>query len=316
MKRLLTLLALFLLLASMAFAQEKVVFTPQWTAQAQFAGFYMAKEKGFYEEEGLDVTILHVGVSSSKSPTLMLQEGVCQIAMAQLVHAIQLKSQGVDMVNVMQVSQNSGLMFVSQTPISSLNQLAGKRVGKWKSGVGIIGELFFNDFGIDVQWVDFINGVNLFVSGAVDATMCYSYSEYFQLMLARGRIPAENTIRLSSLGYNYPDDGVYVLRKYLEKHPGTIRKFVAASIKGWQYAREHEDETLDVVMRYVDENHILTNRVLQKHMLREVLSLQVNPGSGKADYSPVSRTTFDELQSALFQQGLIVNPVDYKDFQR
>ena len=73
-------------------------------------------------------------------------------------------------------------------------------------------------------------------------------------------------------------------RDYYAKHQEQARRFAEASRKGWEWAAQHPDETLDIVMQYVNKNHIATNRVLQRLMLKEVLRLQVDRESKKREF--------------------------------
>ena len=85
-------------------------------------------------------------------------------------------------------------------------------------------------------------------------------------------------------GYNVQEDGLYVTREYYNKHREEAKKFAQASRRGWEWAAAHPEETLDIVMKYVQESHLITNRVLQKLMLEEVLRLQVDRESGKREF--------------------------------
>ena len=80
------------------------------------------------------------------------------------------------------------------------------------------------------------------------------------------------------------EDGVYMTREYYESHREQARRFAAASRKGWEWAAQHPDETLDIVMQYVDRENIATNRVMQRMMLKEVLRLQVDRESKKREF--------------------------------
>jgi NitT/TauT family transport system substrate-binding protein len=73
-------------------------------------------------------------------------------------------------------------------------------------------------------------------------------------------------------------------RDYYTKHKEQARRFAQASKKGWEWAASHPDETLDIVMQYVDKNHIATNRVLQRLMLKEILRLQIDRESKKREF--------------------------------
>jgi NitT/TauT family transport system substrate-binding protein len=121
-------------------------------------------------------------------------------------------------------------------------------------------------------------------TGAIDATLAMSYNEYYQLVQS-GFIPTkDNVYRFCDHGYNVQEDGVYMARDYYLKHREQARRFAAASKKGWEWAAAHPEETLDIVMRYVQKEHIATNRVLQQLMLKDILRLQVDRESKKREF--------------------------------
>ena len=111
---------------SIANAQQKLVFTPQWTAQAQFVGFYVASSMGFYQEAGLDVVIRHP--AASKPSINYLTEGESQFITLNLVTAMTFIDNGIPLVNVLQMSQQNNLMIVSHTPLNGVESLRGKKV--------------------------------------------------------------------------------------------------------------------------------------------------------------------------------------------
>ena len=111
---------------------EEIVFTPQWTAQAQFAGYYAALEKGFYKEAGLKVTIKHP--SPSNSSVNMLKEGKANFITIYLVAALKSVAEGVPMIHLLQTSQNNAQMIISHKPLKDINSLRGMRIGRWKMG--------------------------------------------------------------------------------------------------------------------------------------------------------------------------------------
>ena len=111
-----------------------------------------------------------------------------------------------------------------------------------------------------------------------------SYNEYYQLVQAGMEMTDKNVYRFCDHGYNVQEDGVYMSRDYYEKHKEQARRFAEASKKGWEWAAAHPEEALDIVMQYVDRNHIATNRVMQRLMLKEVLRLQVDRESKKREF--------------------------------
>lgn len=310
MKRILVPL-LFLVSAACAYSQ-KVVFTPQWTAQAQFAGYYMALEKGFFAEEGLDVEIRHSGQNSTEKNDELLVKGETQIAGIQLIQAIINRADGKSLVNVLQLTQKSGLWCVSRNPISDPVQMNGMRIGRWKVGFSEFCDMVECYKGIKVNWIPFINGINLYVFGAVDATLCYSYSEFISLELAMGKIPEDHILKFSEFGYNCPEDGLFVTEEYYAANKETVDKFVRACKKGWDYARNHRQEAVDVTMRICKENHVATNRAMQSKMLDSYLDLQKGE-DGSSDYAPVTKPVFDDIVGALLNTGYITKTVNYNE---
>lgn len=295
---------------------QKLTFMPQWTPQAQFAGFYMAQEMGFYAQEGLDVEIRHIKANSTESILTQLVSGKVQIAGQQLLQSIIARSDGQKILNVMQITQKSGLWCVSHTPVSKPEDLQGMKIGRWKSGYSEFCDMLETYNNLHINWVPFINGINLYVYGAVDATLCYSFSEYIALQLAIGDIPDNQVLKFSDFGYECPEDGLYVTEEYYAQNKDAVDKFVRASKKGWEYARTHKKQTLEVVMRICSENHIVTNRAMQERMLDNYISLQTNPATGKIDFAPVTLPVYNDVTKALLETGYIVNKPEYKEVIR
>ena len=283
MKQTLYLLFITMLATSLtATAQyETIVFTPQWTAQAQFAGYYVAEAKGFYREAGVKVRIEH---PSATQPAMnRLRQDECQATTLQLCQALEIIDGGIPLVNILQTSMNNAMVIVSARNRNPLTH-KGAKVGIWSVGFGQLAICMSNKEKLDYQWVRFAQNVNLFAAGALDATLAMSYNEYYQLMQAGIRMTDKNVYRFCNHGYNVQEDGLYMTRKYYDEHKEQALRFAQASRKGWEWAAAHPEEALDIVMQYVDRNHIATNRVLQRLMLKEVLRLQVDRESKKREF--------------------------------
>ena len=260
---------------------ETIVFTPQWTAQAQFAGYYVAETKGFYREAGVKVRIEHP--SATQPAMTRLRNNACQATTLQLCQAMEIIDEGIPLVNILQTSMNNAMVIVSARGMDPLKQ-KGARVGIWSVGFGHLAICMSIKDHLDYQWVRFAQNVNLFVSGALDATLAMSYNEYYQLVQAGVRMTDKSVYRFCDHGYNVQEDGVYMTRDYYEKHKEQAHRFARASRKGWEWAAQHPDETLDIVMQYVEKNFIATNRVMQRLMLKEILRLQVDRESKKREF--------------------------------
>ena len=272
---------LILLTSAYAGAQEHLVFTPQWTAQAQFAGYYVAQEMGFYKDAGIDVEIVHP--TATLSAMNRISRNQSQATTLQLCQAMEIIDSGTPLVNILQTSMNNAMVIASRRNRNPLSQ-KGARVGIWSVGFGQLAICMSQKDSLDYDWVRFATNVNLFIKGAIDATLAMSYNEYYQLVQAGYKLDSTNVYRFCDHGYNVQEDGVYVTRSYYRKHKDLARKFADASRKGWEWAAAHPEETLDIVMKYVNDNHIATNRVLQRLMLEEVLRLQVDRESGEREF--------------------------------
>jgi NitT/TauT family transport system substrate-binding protein len=271
-------LLLPLLAASQETALPVVRFIPQWQPQAQFAGYYVAYEKGFYRERGLDVQILRGG--PERPPSEMLAQGRADFGTLQLTTGIVRRARGLKLVDVCQVTQHSALMLVAKrsSGIIEPKDLNGKKVGVW--GEDFRGQLdaFFRKYHLKVYPVPQGATLNLFLRGGVDAASAMWYNEY-HLLLDSGLNPEELTaFFLAAHDLNVPEDGIYCLEKTYKERPRVCHAFVQGSITGWQYALAHFEETLDIVMKYVDEAHVPTNRLHQQWMLERMRTMILAAG--------------------------------------
>ena len=305
-----TIYILLLCLATTAAAQDDTfVFTPQWTAQAQFAGYYVAEAKGYYREAGVKVRIEHP--TATLPATTRLQKNECQATTLQLCQALEMVDAGIPLVNILQTSMNNAMVIVSARGKNPLTQ-KGARVGIWSVGFGQLAICMSKKEHLNYQWVRFAQNINLFVSGALDAMLAMSYNEYYQIIQAGIEVSDKNIYRFCNHGYNVQEDGVYMTREYYEEHKEEARRFAQASRKGWEWAAHHPKEALDIVMQYVDRDHIATNRVMQRLMLMEVLRLQVDRDSKKREFR--LRPDMVKLASRLMRENrMLSREVTYEE---
>ena len=288
---------------------ETIVFTPQWTAQAQFAGYYVAEAKGFYREAGVKVKIEHP--STTQPAMARMRKNQCQATTLQLCQAMEIVDEGIPLVNILQTSMNNAMVIVSAKNQDPLTQ-KGARVGIWSVGFGQLAICMSIKDHLNYEWVRFSQNINLFVAGALDATLAMSYNEYYQLVQAGIEMTDKNVYRFCDHGYNVQEDGVYMERSYYLKHKDQARRFAQASRKGWEWAAQHPEETLDIVMQYVNKNGIATNRVIQRLMLKEVLRLQVDRESKKREF----RLRPDMVQRAstlMLENQMLSRDITYKE---
>ena len=309
------LIVLFLLLGMVtsSHAQTKLVFTPQWTAQAQFAGFYVAEAKGFYKEAGLNVSIEH---PSPSNPNInRLKTGQSQFITFHLVSAMKFIDQGLELVNILQHFQQNMQMIVSHTPLKGVESLRGIKIGHWKSGFSELAFSLDNKYNLGIQWVPFISHVNLYISKAIDATMAMSYNEYYQLIIAGQKIQKDQTLYFRDIGYNVPEDGLYTTAQFYKSHKKEVEKFVEATRKGWEWAYNNPDETLDIVLMYCHANNVATNRGIQKWMLEECLNALKDIHTGNRPYT-LDPKGLDLANKVMTEGQIIKQPISYQQITK
>lgn len=288
---------------------DTIVFMPQWTAQAQFAGYYVAETMGFYREAGVKVRIEHPSATLSAMERLRRKE--CHATTMQLCQALEIVDDGMPMVNILQTSMNNAMVIVSARNKNPLTQ-KGERVGIWSVGFGQLAMCMSIKDNLNYQWVRFAQNVNLFVAGVLDATLAMSYNEYYQLMQAGISMNDQNVYRFCDHGYNIQEDGLYVSREYYEEHRDQAKRFAAASRKGWEWAAQHPEETLDIVMKYVERDHVATNRVMQRLMLTEVLRLQVDRESKRREFR-LRPDMVQQVSRLMKENKMLSREVTYKE---
>ena len=289
---------------------QQITFTPQWTPQSQFAGYYAALENGYYAEAGLDVAIVHP--TSSNNSMDMIKDGTSDIISSELIQAMMTTDDDLKLVNLLQTTQHSTLVLISRTKnVRDFADLAGCRIGTWKVGFSEIPHMIDEEQHLDIEWVKLINSLNLYIAGAIDATLAKSYNEL--ILFSMSGITPGSVLYFSEHGYDFPEDGLYVSEAFYKKNPEKCRLFAEASKKGWDWVRDNREEALDIVMKYVKESNVPTNRYNQKWMLDAILTAHEDVKGGTPSYR-LDEEAFNRLNEALVKYGYIARPVVYERF--
>jgi NitT/TauT family transport system substrate-binding protein len=294
---------------------KEATFIPQWSDQAQFAGYYVAYEKGFYEKYGIDLTIMDGGPDSPS--TEYLKNGKSDFATMFLSTAIREKADGVNLVNIAQIVQRSALMLIAKksSKIDDPKDMDGKKIGLWGPEFQVQARALFKKYNVEPKIVPQSRSVNLFLRDGVDVVSAMWYNEYHTI-LNDGINPEElTTVFFSDYGLNFPEDGIYTLIENFEKDPSLSCAFVRASIEGWKYAFENPDEAIDIVLKHTRNSKLPANRVHQKWMLGRMKDIILGMGEltkigvlNEADYNKVT----DELKKS----GFIKDPPEFRDFYK
>jgi NitT/TauT family transport system substrate-binding protein len=238
-----------------------VTLQSKWVVQAQFAGYYAAVDQGFYEDEGLDVTIRPGGPDIV--PEQVVAGGQAEFGINWLDSLLATRDKGQDLVNIAQVFTRSGMTEVTwkDSGLDDITKLEGKKVGVWLGGNEhkLFAALTKN--GIDPQQdVDIVAqpfDMNLFLNREVDAAAAMTYNELAQVLEVEnpetGELYTEdelNVLKMSDLGTGALEDGIFVRGDWIEDEANqdVATRFLKASFRGWIYCRDNPDSCVDIVL--------------------------------------------------------------------
>lgn len=249
--------AIVAITASIVNAADNVTVQLKWVTQTQFAGYYVAQDKGFYEAEGLNVTIKAGGPDIG--PMSVLAGGGADVAVDWMPSALAAREQGFANVNIAQPFAGSGMMLVCRKDrgVNSVADLKGKNLYVWYYGNEWPFLSWMNKLGLATDGSD--GGVSVFrqgwdilplTQGDANCVSAMAYNEYWQV-LAEGLTPEELTVfKYEDEGVATLEDGLYVKEENLSDPAFVDRmvRFVRASMKGWKYAEANQAEAAQIVV--------------------------------------------------------------------
>ena len=291
------------LAAAPAMAADAVTLQLKWVTQAQFAGYYVAKDKGFYTEENLDVTIKPGGPDIA--PEQVIAGGGADVIVDWMGGALAARDKGVGLVNIAQPYKKAGMELVcpKDGPVKTEADFKGKTLGVWFFGNEYPFYAWMNKLGLPTEGGP--DGVTVLkqsfdvqplIQKQADCISVMTYNEYWQLIDAAYKPEDLVVFNYTAMGVDLLEDGLYAMEDKL-KDPAfeeKMVKFVRASMKGWKYATENPDEAAGIVVEAggQDENH-------QKRMVGEVAKL-IDNADGKLIEAAYKRTA-----DALLAQKII-----------
>lgn len=292
--------------------ESSCTFLPQWSPQAQFAGYYIAQEKGFYRAHGIDLVLMRGG--PELPPIAALESGKADFATAFLATALQEHDRGAPIVNIAQIVQRSSLILVAKksSGIKSPQDFQGKRISVWPN-FDTQPKAIIRKFNLRVDVIPQHQTLNLFMRGGCDLASAMWYNEYHTLLNSGYDEEELQTFFYDDFGLNFPEDGIYCMKETLKKNPPLCRAFVNASLEGWLYAFEHPEEALDIVMQYVHEANLPTNRVHQRWMLDRMRDI-IHPDGDTSVLGHLKQEEFQTVVQELLRDQMIHNAPDYQDF--
>ncbi|MBO9467458.1 ABC transporter substrate-binding protein [Tropicibacter sp. R15_0] len=288
--------ATFALTGGLAQAADDVTLQLKWVTQAQFAGYYVALDKGFYEEEDLNVTIKPGG--PDVAPAQVIAGGGADVVLDWMPSALASREKGLNLVNIAQPFKSSGMMLTCRkdTGITGPEDFAGKTLGVWFFGNEYPFLSWMSQLGLSTEGGD--AGVTVLKQGFnVDPLLqeqaaCIStmtYNEYWQVIDAGLDADDLITFKYEDMGVATLEDGMYVLEENLADpaFEDKMVRFVRASMKGWKWAEENPAEAAEIVL-----DNDATGAQTEKHQVRmmgEIAKLTAG-SNGALDVADYERT--------------------------
>ena len=284
--------ALMGMASTMALAGDKVTLQLKWVTQAQFAGYFVAKDKGFYKDEGLDVTIKPGG--PDVAPPQVIAGGGADVIIDWMPSALASREKGLALVNIAQPFKRSGMMLTCRkdSGVKTPSDLRGRTLGVWFYGNEYPFLSWMSQLGVptdgSAQGVTVLKqgfNVDPILQKQADCVSTMTYNEYWQIIDAGLGADELVTFKYEDQGVATLEDGLYVLEDNLKDAAfvDKMARFVRASMKGWAWARENSDAAADIVLEN-DETGAQTEKH-QRRMMGEINKLTA--GGGKlveADY--------------------------------
>ena len=296
------------LAAAQAMAADKVTLQLKWVTQGQFGGYYVAKDKGFYEEEGLDVEIKPGGPDIA--PEQVIAGGGADVIVDWMAGALAARDKGVPLINIAQPFKKAGMELVcpADGPIKTEADFKGHTLGVWFYGNEYPFYAWMNKLGLPTEGgADGVTvlkqsfDVQPLIQKQADCISVMTYNEYWQLIDAGYKPEDLIVFNYSAMGNDLLEDGLYTLEPNLADPAFAEKmvKFVRASMKGWKYAVDNPDEAAEIVVENggQDENH-------QKRMMGEVAKL-IDNADGK-----LIPAAYDRTAKALLDQKIISKPAE------
>lgn len=295
-----------------AAAAERVRLQLKWVSQAQFAGYYAARDRGFYAAEGLEVTILPGGPDIA--PEAVVAAGRAEFGVDWLPSLLGARERGLPLVNIAQVFAFSGLRQLAfrSSGIRGAADLRGRRVSIWIPGHEFPLLATFEKYGIDrTRDVTLVNqplDMGPFLRKEVDAAAAMTYNEYKQVLDAGVRPEELAVIDFNAEGTAMLEDGLFVRADCLAAgaNKAVAARFLRASLQGWSFCRERAEECQEIVLR---QNPAL-GREHQRWMLAEVTKLIWGPPAPPAPAGRMDPVAFERTAAIALRFKVISRPPD------
>jgi len=282
---------------------DQVTVKLKWVHQAQFAGMYVAAEKGFYKDQNLEVNLVPF---SFEEPTLeSVVEGKAVFGVKSASEIVQARAEGLPVRAFAVIYQDSPLCCYSLkgSGITSPQDFPGRTVGLKPGQITIAYQVMLNKLGIDrntITEVPIGYGVEELIGGTTDVSTGFSINEPHQVIEAGYEV---NIMLFADYGVKVYDDVLFATEDTINNNPELVERFLRATLAGWRYAIQHEDEAVDMVLEYATDR----TRTHEAYVLRQSIPL-IHTGGSPIGW--MERERWVHTHDVLLEAGAIEKGID------
>ncbi len=284
----------------------KVSLRLPWIVNAQFAGYYVALEKGFFRQQGIDITIQPGGID--KNPITLVAAGTDTFGLHDTGSLLLARVQGIPVVAVATFYQKhpGGVMALQSSGIRSVKDFVGKSVGFQEGGPWMLTKAMMKANGVDpasVKPVAVQYDISPLLQKKVDLFTVFATNEP---ILAQQQGSPVIVFLPADLGVPTASDALFTTETYLKEHPDVVRKMVQAMRQGWEYALTHKEEAIDILAKYGEQ--IDKKLELLKLQAEEPFIITADTKTHGIGYMTAQR--WDEMYRVLQTEGALKEKVD------
>ena len=305
----LLLIFIFIVISSLIFAKDKenvrVRLQLKWTHQFQFAGYYAAKEKGYYGEEGLDVEIMEL--RNNENPVDVVLSGRADFGIGSSDLVIE-RAQGKKIVLLASIFQHSPYIFISKknNGVDNIHQISNKRIAIENHASELL--YYLKNEGVkvrDIQQIPYFQGINDLLENKVDLISAYSTDELYLL----NKMGVEyNVFSPRSSGVDFYGDSLFTTEEFIKKNPKIVEIFLKATLKGWEYAIKNKKELVDITRKNYAKTRSEEQLLFEADEMEKLIVPEI------VDIGYINKGRWEEIAKSYQKIGLIPDNYSIKGF--
>lgn len=255
---------------------EPVTLQLKWKHQFQFAGYYAAKEKGFYRDAGLDVSIVEAAPGMDPAQEVISGRAQFGVGTSELI-LNRYRGDAVVVLGVIFQHSPLSLVVLADSGIDNIHKLIDRKVMIEPSSAELFAYLFqegFTQKAFNLQHHSF--DLNDLLSGKTDAMSAYVTDEFY-LLKQQGRAYSQFSPRMS--GIDFYGDNFFTMESELEQHPQQVKAFRDATLRGWRYAMQNPEEIVQLIYQRYSQRHSVEHLQFEAKAMHDLMQPElIDPG--------------------------------------